>query len=98
LVLLSVPPAAYADPSVGDFLRAVATTARPASEATPTLPPFELATAILVLAALGVPMLLALARILRRRLGAFGSGCGLGCRQSDPSPLLPAYNAGHVAA
>jgi hypothetical protein len=32
---------AYADPSVGEFLRAVATTARPVAEPQPTLPPFE---------------------------------------------------------
>ena len=35
---------AYADPSVGEFLRAVATTARPVADARPTLPAFERAT------------------------------------------------------
>ena len=34
----------YADPSVGEFLRAVATTARPVADARPTLPAFERAT------------------------------------------------------
>jgi hypothetical protein len=35
---------ASADPSIGEFLRAVVTTARPVSEPTPTLPAFERAT------------------------------------------------------
>ncbi|HEY7204190.1 MAG TPA: hypothetical protein VIA61_07845 [Methylomirabilota bacterium] len=32
---------AYADPSVGEFLRAVTTTSRPVKDPEPTLPPFE---------------------------------------------------------
>ena len=32
---------AYADPSVGEFLRAVTTTSRPVRHPDPTLPPFE---------------------------------------------------------
>jgi hypothetical protein len=35
---------AYADPSVGDFLRAVASTARPMADPAPTLPAFERGT------------------------------------------------------
>ena len=34
----------YADPSIGEFLRAVATTARPVADARPTLPAFERTT------------------------------------------------------
>ena len=32
---------AYADPSIGEFLRAVTTTTRPVMDPEPTLPPFE---------------------------------------------------------
>jgi hypothetical protein len=35
---------AYADPSVGEFLRAVASTTRPVADPEPTLPPFERGT------------------------------------------------------